>query len=65
MEKAQADPKKCGAGKGVDCCIFMTVGANGFECERFSALRNTLIFKKEQMVAKREPTELYPGCQIY
>ena len=58
--KAVPEPKKCGAGKKADCCIFLTVGADGFCCERFSSLRDSLIFKT--MSAKRNPTEPYPDC---
>lgn len=61
-EHAVPDPKRCGAGQQAQCCIFLTVGPTGFECERFSSLRHTLIFKKSTMSAKREPVILYPGC---
>jgi len=61
-ENAVADPKKCGAGRGEDCCIFLTGGSNGFICERFGSLRWSLIFRT--MNAKREPSELYPRCQF-
>ena len=57
------DPKKCGAGKGDDCCIFITVGPDGFSCERFTSLRNTLIFRS--MNAKRNPEQVYPECMIF
>jgi len=62
-ENAIADLKKCGA-RTDKCCIFLTVGAKGPECERFSSLRGYIIFHKEQMRAQREPTELYPKCQL-
>ena len=58
--EAVPDLKACGAGKGDDCCIFLTVGPEGPCCERFSSLRNSLIFKT--MRAKREPPEPYPDC---
>lgn len=61
-ENAIPDHKRCGAGRGAECCIFLTVGPKGFECERFSSLRYTLMFKKDSMNAKREPLPLYPGC---
>lgn len=60
-ENAIAKPDLCGAGKGDDCCIFLTCGANGFECERFGSLRISLIMKN--MVAKRNPSEMFPACQ--
>jgi hypothetical protein len=62
-KKPIPDPIKCGAGRGSDCCIFLSFGSNGFECERFSSLRDNLIFKT--MVAKRHPKEPYPVCMIF
>lgn len=59
-ENAQADLHKCGAGKGADCCIFLTGNADGPHCERFSSFRNHLIFKT--MRAKRHPAEPWPEC---
>mgnify|MGYP001560372332 FL=1 len=63
-ENALADREKCGAGKGKDCCIFLAVGANGFECQRFGNLRWDLVFRKSAMNAKREPIEMFPNCQF-
>lgn len=63
-ENAGADLKKCGAGQGENCCIFLTVGTNGPECQRFGNLRWDLVFRKSSMASKREPTELFPGCQL-
>jgi len=57
------NPEECGAGKGEKCCIFLTVSAKGFECERFSGLRDTLIFRT--MNAKRHPEEPYPDCMEF
>lgn len=57
------EPTKCGAGRAEECCIFLTVGANGFECGRFGNLRNTLIFRT--MNAKRNPKEVYPQCMKF
>ncbi len=62
-ENAVADLKKCGAGTD-KCCIFLTVGRNGPECDRFGRLRFDIIMRKESMNAKREPTEPYPACQL-
>jgi hypothetical protein len=56
------DFNKCGGGKGAECCIFLTAGANGFGCERSSELRNALIFRT--MSSKRNPTALFPKCQL-
>lgn len=61
--KAVPDFKGCGGGRGAECCIFLTVGPKGFCCERFTPLRDSLIFKT--MVANREPTEPYPDCMIF
>ena len=63
VPKHKPDPKKCGVGKGADCCIFLTAGADGFACEKFGSLRNTLIIKT--MTAKRDPVEYYPDCMIF
>ncbi len=63
-ENAQANPKKCGAGQGEKACIFLALGVDGFSCERFGSLRYIIVSKKEGMRAKREPTELYPNCQL-
>lgn len=57
------DHIKCGAGKGEDCCIFLTISGQGFKCERFTSLRDSLIFKT--MNAKRNPEEPYPDCMKF
>lgn len=62
-ENAVADFHKCGAGKGSECCIFLTSGPNGTSCERFSSLRWSLIFRT--MTAERNPPEPYPACQKF
>lgn len=64
-ENPKPAPHKCGAGRGADCCIFLTCGAQGFECERHSYGRYQLIFRKDQMTSKRLPTEAYPQCQKF
>ena len=61
--EATPDLHKCGAGRGADCCIFLTVGPDGPCCERFSTMRDTLIFKT--MTAEREPPEPFPECMIF
>ena len=58
------DPKKCGAGRGAECCIFLVAGKNGFQCQRYGEMRYSLISRKRKMIAQREPTELYPKCQL-
>jgi len=66
VEKAVADFKGCGAGKGSDCCIFFIVGRNGPECARFSSAHDTLVARQQRqgMVAQRLPTEPFPNCQL-
>jgi hypothetical protein len=62
-ETAIADLKMCGAGRGAECCIFLSVGGDDVHCERFGDLRNRLIFST--MSAKRDPVEPFPACQIF
>jgi hypothetical protein len=64
FEEAVPDLQRCGAGKGEECCKFLTAGPGGLVCERFGQFRNTLLFKND-MTAKREPVELFPACQIF
>ena len=59
---ASPDPKRCGASLGKKCCIYLTAGAQGFVCERFGSLRDTLIFRT--MEAKRRPGGLFPLCLL-
>ena len=54
---------KCGGGKKEDCCIFLTLSGDGPCCERFTSLRDSLIFKT--MSAKRNPVEPYPECMKF
>ena len=61
-ENAVADLNKCGAGRGEDACIFLVVGPNGAECQRFGDLRWDLVFRT--MRAKRHPEKLFPKCQF-
>ena len=63
-ENAKADAHKCGAGRGAECCIWLVVNGDGFQCERHSDLRYMLIFKSD-MISKREPSESYPSCQKF
>lgn len=59
----KAEPKKCGAGKGAECCIFLMCGPKGFECARFGSLHAYLAARTD-MHAKRNPTAPFPTCQI-
>lgn len=65
FENAVPDPVGCGAGRGGECCIFLTAGASGFCCERHTAMRWPLIFRREQMSAQRIPLAAYPSCMAY
>lgn len=60
-ENARPEPDRCGAGRGADCCKYLTVGPSGFECERFGNLRHLLRFKSD-MIAKRDPIRMFPQC---
>lgn len=59
-----ADFKKCGAGRGPDCCIFLVCGPDGLECARFGNLRNLILARQSGMNAQRNPAEMYPQCQL-
>lgn len=63
-ENPVAEPKSCGAGRGAECCIFLAADARGFQCERHTYQRYTLIFAKDRMKAQREPVEAYPACKL-
>ena len=62
VEPVEPDPKKCGMGKGADCCVFLTAGPDGFECERHGPLHYTLVGRAKSMASKRIPEEAYPAC---
>lgn len=57
------DIEKCGGGRGKECCIFLTMSGDGPCCEKFTPLRDSLIFKT--MSAKRNPIEPYPKCMKF
>lgn len=44
----------CKLGKGEDCCRYLTAGLKGFNCEKFSSLKEILDAKvyNNSMVAK-------------
>lgn len=63
-ENAKADLKRCGAGRGEQCCIFLTVGMDGPECARHTGLRTTILVHARGMNAQRYPLEMYPNCQL-
>ena len=57
------DLVKCGAGKGKECCIFLTISDDSPCCERFISMRDQLLFKT--MSAERDPIEPYPECMKF
>lgn len=61
--KAQADFKKCGAGQGAECCIFLISGTDGAECARFGGLHSILVSRTD-MTARRQPAQEFPECQL-
>lgn len=58
------DMKRCGAGMGKECCIFLTVGAEGLDCERGGPLDLTLRSRAPRMTAQRIPTDPWPHCMF-
>ena len=62
-ENAIPDMKKCGAGQGHRCCIFMVLSPSGLRCERFGSMRFDLILMSHNMMAKRRPVKMFPACQ--
>lgn len=60
-DKRIDDPKRCGAGLGEYACIYASFEGGDTVCQRFSPLRNTLIFRT--MTASARPAHLKPECQ--
>ena len=56
-----ADLDGCRGNGDADTCIFLAVNGPNLECTRHTDMHMGLIFKN--MVAKREPVELYPLCK--
>lgn len=56
---------KCGVGEGANCCIFLTVGADGWNCEQRSELADMLYrrAKSGTTSARRTPESDFPSCQ--
>ena len=57
------DPKKCGIGQGEKCCVFITFGPDGFECQKDGPM-SRFLFSRQDMSAKRTPIQSYPDCQL-
>lgn len=63
-DNAVANEYGCGVGKGANCCVFLGLDGSGFTCLRFGELHWSIIAKKADMKAQRNPLEAYPGCQL-
>jgi hypothetical protein len=64
-ESPVANAAACGAGRGRDCCIFLTVGIHGLECDRHTTLRADILIRKPGMSAQRQPDEAFPACRAF
>ena len=67
VEPVEPDMHKCGAGRGADCCIFLTCGPYGFICERNGPTDDYLRKRAQSggMNAQRAPEEAYPECMRF
>ncbi len=65
VEPVMPEPNRCGAGRGPECCIFLTVDPDGFCCERHGPLHDTLLERRKDMVSDRAPEAPYPECMIF
>lgn len=65
IEPVEPDFKKCGAGRGSQCCVFLVMGPWGFQCARKGPLDSGIRRSVPRLKAKRIPTEDYPGCMIF
>lgn len=65
----QPDERKCGIGRGADCCIYLMVqpeaGLTGFVCGRGGVLAATVEARAAagEMKSHRRPIRPYPECQ--
>jgi hypothetical protein len=62
-ERPLPDPKKCGVGKDGECCSFLALDKNVWSCQRAGELRYHILLA-ENMKARRQPTDIFPGCQL-
>ena len=58
-------PERCGMGRGAECCIFLTLGPEGWACARHGPMDYTLRKRRETMNAQRMPEEAYPSCMVF
>ena len=61
-EPVEPDPVRCGMGQGEKCCVFLTVGPDGFECARGGPLDMTIRNRVDKMTSKRVPESPWPQC---
>lgn len=56
---------KCGIGEGANCCAFLVVGPDGFECQQRAELDAAIRrkVKMNQIIAARLPEGRFPDCQ--
>ena len=53
-------------GRGDACCIFLTLAADGFTCERFGRLHQTLVEKvPKTFIAQRVSAQPHPACMVF
>lgn len=66
MDQGIADPGKCGAGQGANCCIFLTMQSHTgvWICARATSMEPYIVAHRPFMNAQRMPTEVYPACQL-
>ncbi|MFA5050599.1 MAG: hypothetical protein WC499_00575 [Patescibacteria group bacterium] len=60
------DIKKCGGGRGKDCCIFLRLvqKLGSVQCIRCDNIERKIAMTQNHNGGERIPTERYPGCQI-
>ena len=58
-------PDRCGIGRGSECCIFLTAGADGFACARHGPWDGELRQRRATMNAQRMPDDSYPSCMAF
>jgi len=59
----QADFKRCGVGRGAECCAYLVAAGSGAECGRVG-MKTTIDGLVHRMNAKRQPVEAWPDCQL-
>lgn len=59
------EPAACGIGRGAECCAYLAMGGDGFECARATSLKAVIDERVAQgsFTAQRQPTEELWDCQ--